>query len=53
MNNPLLQLTGLVSYKDVRPEHVTPAVDHWLAAANEALERTVSADVPADYENIV
>ena len=30
MNNPLLQLAGLVSYKDVRPEHVTPAVDHWL-----------------------
>ena len=50
MNNPLLQLAGLVSYKDVRPEHVTPAVDHWLAAANAALERSVGAEVAPDYD---
>jgi len=50
MNNPLLKLDGLVSYKDVRPEHVTPAVDHWLAAANAALEHTTGPEVPPDYD---
>jgi oligopeptidase A len=50
MINPLLQLADLVAYKDVRPEHVTPAVDHWLAAANAALERSVGAEVPAEYD---
>jgi oligopeptidase A len=50
MNNPLLQPDGLIAYDAIRPEHVTPAVDHWLALADAALERAVGPEVPADYD---
>lgn len=50
MNNPLLQTEGLPAFDAIRPEHVTPAIEQWLADANEALERAVSDAVPADYD---
>jgi oligopeptidase A len=48
--NPLLQFEGPMAYDAIRPEHVTPAVDELLAAANAALERAVGPDVPADFD---
>ena len=50
MPNPLLDATGLPAFADIRPEHVTPAVDVLLADARAALERAVSDDVPPDYD---
>jgi oligopeptidase A len=50
MTNPLLDTSGLPRFADVRPEHITPAVDQLLAAANAALEHATSAAVPADYD---
>ena len=50
MDNPLLELDDLTAYDRIRPEHVTPAVDLLLAEANAALEKAVSAAVPADYD---
>ncbi|MEW6705952.1 MAG: M3 family metallopeptidase [Pseudomonadota bacterium] len=50
MTNPLLRNEGLPAFNEIRPEHVTPAIDHLLAEANAALERAVSPDTPADYE---
>ncbi|MED5620130.1 M3 family metallopeptidase [Ideonella sp. BN130291] len=50
MTNPLLRHEGLPAFDAIRPEHVTPAIDELLAAANTALERAVSDAVPADYE---
>jgi oligopeptidase A len=48
--NPLLlQGQGLPAFDQIRPEHVTPAIDALLADANAALEKAVGADVPADY----
>ena len=50
MTNPLLDNQGLPRFADIRPEHVSPAVDELLAAANAALERATSDAVPADYD---
>ncbi len=50
MTNPLLDTTGLPAFADIRPEHVTPALDVLLADARAALERVVGDDVPADYD---
>lgn len=53
MDNPLLTMDGptaLPAWDRIRPEHVKPAVDELLAQANAALEKAVSAEVPADYE---
>jgi oligopeptidase A len=50
--NPLLQDTALPDFAAIRPEHVTPALDVLLAAAEAGLERAVSVDVPADYDTL-
>jgi len=50
MNNPLLQFDTLPDFGAIRPEHVTPAIDALLAAADAALERVVGPDVAADYD---
>ena len=48
--NPLLDFTDLPRFSDISPEHVTPAVDELLKAADAALERAVSDTVPAEYD---
>ena len=48
--NPLLETRGLPAFDRIRPEHVSPAVEQLLARADEALERAVGPDVPADYD---
>ena len=50
MTNPLLADTDLPAFDAIRPEHITPALDDLLPAANVALERAVSTEVPADYQ---
>ncbi|MFT3666286.1 M3 family metallopeptidase [Piscinibacter sp.] len=49
-DNPLLALDALPAWDRIRAEHVTPAVDALLAAADAALEQAVSAATPADYD---
>jgi|CXWL01.1.fsa_nt_gi oligopeptidase A len=48
--NPLLQDGKLPPFSDIRPEHVTPALDALLAAADAGLERAVGPNVSADYD---
>lgn len=50
MTNPLLQAGDLPAFADIRPEHVTPALDVLLPAAEAALEKAVGPDVPAEYD---
>jgi oligopeptidase A len=50
MNNPLLVGSGLPAFDEIRPEHVTPAMDVLLAEADAALERVVGPDVPPDFD---
>jgi len=52
MNNPLLAhdtLQALPAFAEIRPEHVTPAIDVLLAAADAALQHAVGDAVAADY----
>src|SRR5688500_15918383 len=51
-DNPLLAAAELPAFADVRPEHVTPAIDVLLADAEAALERAVGPGVPADYDTL-
>ncbi|MEN9544122.1 MAG: hypothetical protein RLZZ598_955 [Pseudomonadota bacterium] len=48
--NPLLDLTDLSRFDAIRPEHVEPALDELLKAADAALERAVSPEVALDYD---
>jgi oligopeptidase A len=47
--NPLLAGGALPSFAEIRPEHVSPALDRLLADAEAALEQAVGDAVPADY----
>ena len=49
-NNPLLSGGPLPAFDAIRPEHVSPAIDALLAAADQALEAAVSDATPADFE---
>ncbi|MDB5820763.1 MAG: prlC, partial [Rhizobacter sp.] len=49
-SNPLLQIDDLPRFADIRAEHVAPAVDELLAAAEQALELGTSDRVAADYD---
>ena len=48
--NPLLDITGLPLFDQIKPEHVTPALDTLLAEAEAALAKVVGPDVPPDYD---
>src|SRR5437870_6995536 len=50
MTNPLLRPTELPAYDEIRAEHVEPAIDELLRAADAALERAVGPEVAADYD---
>ena len=52
MINPLLASTSLPAFDEVRPEHVGPAVDELLSAANTALETVTQPDFPASWSAI-
>ncbi len=48
--NPLLANDDLPAFAQIRPLHVTPALELLLADTTAALERAVSADVVPDYD---
>ncbi len=50
--NPLLESAGLPLFDQIKPEHVSPAMDVLLQQAEEALEKVVGPDVPADYDTL-
>ena len=50
MKNPLLAHPDLAAFDEIRPGHVTPAMDVLLAEADAALERAVGPDVPPDFD---
>ena len=50
--NPLLDTSGLPLFDAIRPEHVAPAMDTLLAAADAALETVAAANFPADWATI-
>ena len=52
MTNPLLSIDGLPAFDQIRPEHVAPAIEVLLEAADDALECAVGSDVPAQYDAV-
>jgi oligopeptidase A len=50
MTNPLLSPAALPDFAAIRPEHVQPAIQELLAAAQQALDEAVKPETPADYD---
>ncbi len=50
--NPLLDFADLPRFDAIRPEHVAPALDELLKAANDALETVTEAAFPADWQQM-
>jgi len=51
--NPLLDFSGLPRFAEIKPEHVTPAVDHLLAENREVVERVARAVGEPSWEDFV
>ena len=51
-NNPLLQLGSLPLFDQIKPEHVSTAIDVLLTAASEALETVTAPEFPAQWQAI-
>jgi oligopeptidase A len=51
--NPLLDFSGLPRFAEIRPEHVTPAVDQLLAENRALVERLASASEPPTWDSFV
>jgi oligopeptidase A len=52
MTNPLLDFTDLPLFDQVEPQHVAPALDSLLAAAEKALETVTQPEFPSRWEDI-
>ncbi|TKC86670.1 M3 family metallopeptidase [Trinickia terrae] len=52
-DNPLLDFSDLPRFGEIRPAHVTPALDVLLAAAQAAVDRASAPDTPASWADIV
>ncbi len=51
--NPLLDFSGLPRFRDLRPEHVAPAIEQLLAEARATLARVTQAQLPLTWEAFV
>ncbi|MFM0134459.1 M3 family metallopeptidase [Caballeronia grimmiae] len=51
--NPLLDFSDLPRFGDIRPEHVTPALDVLLATAKDAVDRASAPETPATWTDVV
>ncbi|AOK59576.1 M3 family metallopeptidase [Burkholderia ubonensis] len=51
--NPLLDFSGLPRFGEIRPEHVTPALDTLLADANRAVDAASASATPATWADVV
>ena len=51
--NPLLDFSGLPRFSELRPEHVTAAMDELLVQARDVVERVSGESVPATWEAFV
>jgi len=50
MQNPLLHFSGLPHFDQVKPEHVTPAVEQLLAEGRKLVDQLGAADVQPTWE---
>lgn len=52
-NNPLLDFSGLPRFADIRPEHITPAVDVLLERAASAVAQVKDPATPVSWNTVV
>jgi len=53
VSNPLLDFSGLPRFAEVKPEHVTPAVDQLLAEGRALVERLAAAKEAPGWDDFV
>ena len=53
INNPLLDFTDLPRFSEIRPEHISPALDVLLERAQAAVARAEDPATPSDWANAV
>lgn len=53
MTNPLIEQGELLAYNEIRPEHIKPAIEHWLERARTAVNQVTQANAPATYDSVV
>ncbi len=51
--NPLLDFSGLPRFAELKPDHVSPAVDELIAQARAAVGQAAGADVAASWDAFV
>lgn len=51
--NPLLDFSGLTRFSEIRPEHVTPAIDVLLAQAKTAVDKAADPATPSTWHDVV
>ncbi len=51
--NPLLDFSGLPRFGDIRPSHVTPAIDLLLQQARDAVQQATHPATPATWDGVV
>ncbi|WER44574.1 M3 family metallopeptidase [Cupriavidus sp. WKF15] len=53
LNNPLLDFTDLPRFSEIRPEHISPALDVLLERAQAAVARAEDPATPSDWASAV
>lgn len=51
--NPLIEQQDLPIFSQIKPEHVKPAIEHFIAECKKALEQTVSIGSGYTWDNLV
>jgi oligopeptidase A len=51
--NPLLDFRDLARFSEIRPEHVSPAIDALLAECRAAVDLVTDTAAPATWDNVV
>ena len=52
-SNPLLDFSGLTRFDEVRPEHVTPAIEHLIRHASGVVRQLEAPLDPVTWDNFV
>ena len=50
LDNPLLDLSGLPRFRDIRPEHVAPAVDYMLVRNRARIQALLAGDAEPTWD---
>ena len=53
MTNPLLNITDLVDFAAVRPEHVVPGMTSLIEEAKKALNKVTDPQTPATWQDVI